>query len=596
MSIVRLKRIALVGHPADRSALVAALQHFGQLHVIAHDGGNPDEQPLSPRSRRFYQAIRFLEQGPAQRRQLKKTVGVEPDAVVNEVLALQEALRAAEDQREELQKRIRLMRPWGNFGFPPDALVEQFRLWFYRLPVNKRRALEAVTLPWQIVGRDSRHVYVVVVSIEEPPVTLLPVAREHLGSRSLSQLEEELESLEQRLEELYAERQRLTRYLLLLKQQKARADNRSHQRYVLAQTREQDGLFRLDGWIAVVQLDGLLTLARQQGVAVVAVDPAAGDRPPTLLQPAPGFAAGGALARFYQLPAYNGWDPSVHLFLSFVLFFAMILADAGYALVLLLPLLAGWRHWGRQQSRRDSRALVSWMLGGALLWGVLAGSYFGVAPDPDSWLGHLVLVDLADYDLMMKLSVAVGILHLLVANLTQALSHRHDGHKVCERLGWMVMMVSGGIAWMLPALQAAALSGCGVGALMVLAGGYRPQAAGFKAGLQALAGAFIGLLDISKLFGDVLSYMRLFALGLASASLAMTFNQLAASTMAMNSGLALLAAGLILVVGHLVNMGLGIMSGVVHGLRLNFIEFYNWGAPGEGYAFHPFRLEDVEDE
>jgi V/A-type H+-transporting ATPase subunit I len=90
--------------------------------------------------------------------------------------------------------------------------------------------------------------------------------------------------------------------------------------------------------------------------------------------------------------------------------------------------------------------------------------------------------------------------------------------------------------------------------------------------------------------------MRLFALGLASASLALTFNQLAGQVAAAEGGLALLGGGLILLLGHLVNIGLGVMSGVVHGLRLNFIEFYNWGEPGEGYAFQPFQLKELEDE
>ncbi|MEO1298576.1 MAG: V-type ATPase 116kDa subunit family protein, partial [Cyanobacteria bacterium J06636_16] len=96
------------------------------------------------------------------------------------------------------------------------------------------------------------------------------------------------------------------------------------------------------------------------------------------------------------------------------------------------------------------------------------------------------------------------------------------------------------------------------------------------------------LTKISSLFGDVMSYLRLFALGLASASLALTFNQLAEQVHQAVPGLGLVLSLLILLLGHGINLVLAIVSGFVHGLRLNFIEFFNWGISGEGYPFHAF--------
>ena len=106
-------------------------------------------------------------------------------------------------------------------------------------------------------------------------------------------------------------------------------------------------------------------------------------------------------------------------------------------------------------------------------------------------------------------------------------------------------------------------------------------------GLKALTSAL-------GMFGDVLSYMRLFALGLAAASLALTFNNLAGELREAVPGLGLLLAILVLIVGHVLNLGLSIMSGVVHSLRLNFIEFYKWGLPVEGTAFRKFARKEVQ--
>jgi V/A-type H+-transporting ATPase subunit I len=90
-----------------------------------------------------------------------------------------------------------------------------------------------------------------------------------------------------------------------------------------------------------------------------------------------------------------------------------------------------------------------------------------------------------------------------------------------------------------------------------------------------------------------LSYLRLFALGLASASLAGTFNQLALDIHAHKPGIGLLLAIVVLLFGHAINIAIGLMSGVVHGLRLNYIEFFGWGLPEEGYPFRAFARREM---
>jgi V/A-type H+-transporting ATPase subunit I len=110
--------------------------------------------------------------------------------------------------------------------------------------------------------------------------------------------------------------------------------------------------------------------------------------------------------------------------------------------------------------------------------------------------------------------------------------------------------------------------------------------------------AFDGLSNLARVtqvFGDVLSYLSLFALGLASASMAMTFNGLARDVATELPGVGLLLAILILLAGHALNLALAVMSGVVHGLRLNCIEFYNWALIGEGYPFKPFKRREFRE-
>jgi V/A-type H+-transporting ATPase subunit I len=126
-----------------------------------------------------------------------------------------------------------------------------------------------------------------------------------------------------------------------------------------------------------------------------------------------------------------------------------------------------------------------------------------------------------------------------------------------------------------------------VGLLMVV--GYTARR---ERPLKRLVQGLLGLTRISAAFGDTLSYLRLFALGLASASLAAAFNDMAAGIHSGLPRLGLLLAMIVLAFGHSLNLLLAVSSGVIHGLRLNVIEFFNWGLKDEGRRFTPFRRKE----
>jgi V/A-type H+/Na+-transporting ATPase subunit I len=151
--------------------------------------------------------------------------------------------------------------------------------------------------------------------------------------------------------------------------------------------------------------------------------------------------------------------------------------------------------------------------------------------------------------------------------------------------GGFVLAISSSI--MVVGLQELGIALMAIGALLILwftAPGERPFAR-FVQGLM-------GLTKLSGALGDVLSYLRLFALGLGSASLSIEFNRMAAGVYESYPGIGLFLALLILVLGHGVNLFLGIASGVIHGLRLNVIEFFNWGLKEEGTLYKPFKQSE----
>jgi V/A-type H+-transporting ATPase subunit I len=292
------------------------------------------------------------------------------------------------------------------------------------------------------------------------------------------------------------------------------------------------------------------------------------------------------------MPSYSAWDPSRSVFWFFCAFFALMMSDAGYAALLAIALGLGWRRLGRSEvgQRMRGLALVAVLL--ALAWGVAVGSYFGVSAPADSVPGRLVVFDTSDLDAWLKLAVLAGVVQIAFASLARAATADSWRARV-EPLGWLGVVAGGCIAWLMhdsATMQVAAPAGsalavAGLSAVVVFAG--RRQG-----WLNRTMDGLVALTRVVGLFSDVLSYLRLFALALAGAALARAFNDLATSVELPVPGLGELAALLILVVGHALNLGLCVASAVVHSLRLNLIEYLHWSLDDEGRPFTPFLRKE----
>jgi V/A-type H+-transporting ATPase subunit I len=576
-----MTRVTLCGLGREKDVVVDALQDLGVAHLVALSEPGPLEEPRTGHARRAYAALNYLRDAPEKRRQRTRGPGFDVELFTDRVLANKERGRTLDDRRAFLVERIATLEPWGDFSFPPLHAVAGQRLWFYVLPVKHRRALEAVDLPWQIVHQEPSRLFVVVITPEEPPADLLPVPRCRTGALPLRALRDELEELELAREEVAAERVALTRDLQLLAANLAAAENRALRDQALSMTADRDSLFALQAWVPDAKLGEIEALAENFQLAMLTAPAGPLDRPPTLLTGEGVTASGPDLVNFYQTPAYRSWDPGVIVFGSFAIFFAMILADAGYAL--LLSAVAGllWRKLGASATGRRLQPLVVVILAASFVYGVMVGSYFGISPPAGSLLAGLKILDLNDFDTMMKLSLLIGVAHIVIGHLSLARLHLRERF-VFVPMGWTIVM-AGGLVLGFGSFESP------LGRLLLLAGLLCVVWGGLARGI----GGLLELTRVTKLFGDVLSYLRLFALGLASASLALTFNDLAGSINEALPGIGLLFAALVLVLGHGITLALGIMSGVVHGLRLNFIEFFGWALTDEGYPFRAFARRET---
>ena len=598
MAIVRLKKLTFCGLIDDKVHVLKQLQRLGGLHLIPlREASEFQEAGGFDNAKNAIEALKYLNRCGNKRHQIKASENFNLDRIVNEVLDIQAKIRTLFDQHDALLKRIKEIEPWGDFSLPePDQLAGQ-KLWFYIIPKRMMHKLEGLDLIWQTVYQNNLYCYVVVVSEQEPPETSMPVARTHTGKIPLSVLKSQCNQIELELEDLQAERESLTRWISLMTLHFAQAQDKADLTRAQAITYDEAGVFAIQGWLPEKELERFEHFASQHNLALLIEDPAPDDKPPTLLENKPGLAGGEDVVNFYQTPGYYGWDPSVAVFFSFTLFFAMILSDAGYAAVFALLLALRWRRFGKSVKGRRLRSLGAATIGVSLFWGVLSGGYFGYTPPETSLLGTVKLFNINDLNSMMRLSIAVGVLHIAMANIILAYQRRHSSQALAS-LGWAWLVVGGFCLWLattqtMPILKNTGTAMMSIGGICLLL--FSSDRVVNKASdwLWRIFDGLKSFIGITQLFGDVLSYMRLFALGLASASLALTFNQLAEQVHMALPGPGLLFGILILIIGHTLNLMLCLMSGVVHGLRLNFIEFYNWSVSDEGYPFKAFSKKGV---
>jgi V/A-type H+/Na+-transporting ATPase subunit I len=600
MSVIPLKKVTLCGPAFEKQAILDELQTLGCLHLVALRAPPAEpEQALLERPEDAYKALKYLRDCPHKRHQIKESETFDLEECVDRVLANKRRIGEVSDRCRALKQRIAEAEPWGDFNLPPVDEIGGLRLWFYRVPVGKVRAIPTGGMVWQTVYRDQRTVYVAVIAENEPPAGAMPVPRTHMGDRSLSQLRKELDQTELELDDLRAERESLTRWIAMMSKSLAEAENNAALIHAAGQTLDRDELFAVQGWGPHYEVERLAEFAGVRKLALLADDPTPVEMPPTLLDNPKALSGAEDLVGFFQTPGYRSCDPSPVLFFSFTLFFAMILSDAGYAALLGLVLLFSWARMGRTSIGRRMRILSLALITASLIWGAMVGSYFGVSPPQHSLFASFKFFDFSKADAMMQLSVGIGIVHLVLANGCMAW-HTKGNSAALVPLGWISVMLGGFALWLSqtdePPMASLATAGTvmlGTGLVVVFLFSSQRSIKRPTDLLWRLFEGIFALTKSTKLFGDVLSYLRLFALGLASTSLATIFNHKAAHVLMAEKGLGVLLCLLIWIFGHGINLLLAVMSGIVHGLRLNFLEYYNWSVSEEGYPFKAFSKKEI---
>ncbi len=307
------------------------------------------------------------------------------------------------------------------------------------------------------------------------------------------------------------------------------------------------------------------------------------DRIPTLLRNAPVVEPFQVLLGLFKPPAYGTTDPTILVGVFFVLFYGFILGDIGYGLIIIALAFLLRRFLGHIAAIKSASIVAVYCGVSAIVFGLLYGEFFG---DIGAQLGlpHLLFHRGESPQHLLVIAVAIGAIHVvlsLVLGVRENLRHHHTQHAK-EKLGMLLGLLAVGVgvlsySGVLKGLSTPANVVCAL--LMIASVFLLVRASGFLAPIQ--------MLEVVSLVGNVLSYSRLMALGIASMVLADVANSMV-ETMG-NVYVGILMAVLI----HVVNIALGIFSPALHSLRLNYVEFLPKFYEPVGRRYQPFRKESL---
>ena len=620
--IEKMKKFTFLVTDKEYEGFISSLRQQGVVHVqqLQQGASSQELQQALDLESRYVAALRVLDSAA-------KTYQVAPHAPALgqasdslKVLTRIENIQAEEQtlmhERDAIEKDIRVLEPWGNFDMKALQRLAQasgLTVGFFRCSSKFFRqewADHYFAIP---VNEMSKSTYFLTFSEEKPDIEAEQI---FLPQESLQEKRAQLDSVLQKLDLIHGELLYIEKQLrsVLLDGQSQTRDSIQLERVHLSDERVAgDSLRLLVGWVRADRTEELTTVLDADHIFYEMEDPAFEDDVPVQITNGRFTSLFEPILRMYSLPNYHDLDPSVYFAPFFMLFFGLCLGDGGYGLLVLFGGLAVAKfckgdvcNYGR---------LMAWLGMMTVICGLLMGTFFGIDLSQQDWaflapvkpyfLNDNGVGPIFGYSPMMVLSVIIGLIQVLLGMILK-------GCKAVKNYGfaygigtfcWVAAIILAVILYGLPAcgvqlpqvVQYILMVLIGISALGIFfynsPGSYRRPLLGLLGNIGGGVWATYGM--ATGLLGDLLSYIRLFALGLTGGVLGGVFNSLAID---MTSSLPVMVRWipmiLILLAGHGITFALSMISAFVHPMRLTFVEFFkNADFEGGGKEYSPFRKE-----
>lgn len=593
--IVPMKKVTLLALGTEQDEALTALRGLGVMQVetirsTASENAQQLAEELSEATRVTGELEKLLRENGGATPQGKPRSGAEALEEAADLLGKRDRFAG---ELENIRQRQKALAVWGEFNRDTLTALEEKGIHVHLCCGNEKQYEAATALDeveCRSISEDSGRIFFVATTLRDLEPDILPEIR--LGAednppelrRRAGELELKLQAVGEELNALLASLPAAQRRVQTLESELEYA--RVHDSLA-----EHGAVVSLSGFVPEPEIEKLREAAREHGWGLLITDPEPGDAVPTLLRESKFSRVISPLFQFLGIsPGYDEIDVSGGVLVFFTIFYAMIIGDAGYGLVFLLgTLLAKWKFRNNRAAALPLRLMTVLSIA-AIVWGVLTNNYFGTAPLPRLSLRFFTQPDVKDAN-VQAFCFALAVAQLSLGRIWRAI---HDGNlrSVGRNLGWMLILWGNFfltlrlIVW--PGEFPTYMYWLyGAGLVLVIC---------CDINWKNVADIFQFPFNIIGSFVDVLSYIRLFAVGMAGYYIAASFNGMGVSIWKA-SPYFLLFGVLVILFGHLLNLGLCALSVLVHGVRLNTLEFSNHvGLSWSGSNFKPFTNHKKSEE
>ncbi|MBO5793670.1 MAG: V-type ATP synthase subunit I [Bacteroidaceae bacterium] len=617
--IEKMKKFTFLVTDREYDGFIESIRELGVVHVTQLQQGatSTELQEAIYLEQRYARALDFLKIYGTKYALKLGAVAPEYDTPLS-LLQKVEDLQVQENvllhEEDELKKEFEMLEPWGDFSPEKVQRLSEtigMEMHFFRC-TSKRFKAEWLDNFFAVpVNEYDKKTYFVTFSESRPEI-----AAEHitLPQKSLSQVHAEIGEVKKQKFMVRQQMSAVANALLPVLEEgmlEVRNDISLNKVHLSSEKTCGDVLHLMLGWVRADSTAPLTEYLDKSHIYYEMQDPAYEDDVPVQITNGRFSRLFEPILKMYSLPNYTDLDPTEFFAPFFMLFFGLCMGDAGYGLLIfLVGLFLALK--GAQDMKPYGR-LAMWLGGTTVVCGLVCGTLFGIDLTQQSWaflepvkpyfLNDNGVGPIFGYSPMMVISVIIGLVQVLLGMILK-------GCKAIKNYGWPYAV--GTFSWVAALLGAIVLYGlpaCGVelamwvqyllmGIIGISALGiflYNNPASYKKPVLGVLSNIGGGVWETygmaTGLLGDLLSYIRLFALGLTGGVLGGVFNSLALDmTATMPLWARIIVMVLILLFGHGITFALSMISAFVHPMRLTFVEFFkNADFAGGGKEYDPFR-------
>lgn len=629
-----------MGLADEKAYFFRKAQDLGFVHFIEGDAHRIKDIP--PDINNTVAAIKILRGLPTTEQEELQEYHL-ADGLVHKILQLKSQEEKLAEEQRVVRLEIARVEVFGDFSKDDINFIEHDGKRKVQFFFAKHGISDELNLPDEVIYVGTAHELDYFVAINPQPMhyhKLVEMQIEHpLGEleRRYAAIDKEIHETDQRLK-TYAKYNTFLHHALVFKLNQYHL----HAAENAATPTLDNSLFAIEGWVPDNKLEQLQQLVAKTNVHAEEVQIEPTDAIPTYLENHGIERVGEDVMRIYDTPSITDKDPSLWVLIAFSFFFAFIVGDGGYGLIFLgVALYLRYKFRDAHGVGHRFLRLVTILSVACLAWGFLTNSFFGINIAPESplrkvsilnWLvnkkaayhiqrqddtwqewvkkfpklkdvtdpktfvkeastekdGHVTydLINKFSDNIMMEMALLIGMVHVILSML------RYIGRNPTN-IGWILVII-GGYLYFPHYLKATSMLN------FVL--NISPETAAVEGKYLIFGGLavamiiglikhkLLGILEIMtsiQVFSDILSYLRLYALALAGAMVTATMNE--------NIGnMPFIVGVLLLIFGHAVNMLLAVMSGIIHGLRLNFLEWYHYSFEGGGKLFKPLHRMQVD--